>query len=295
MNNNKEIQLIGVTCTYNEAEMIPYVMPYVERMGYDKFIVYDNESTDNTVELLKQYPFVEVRNFSSNGVFSDSIRTKKILEVLQEYHKMSLKDDNLICFTITDFDEVLFLTAPHTLPFKPWVLNRYLFGKENYFQDTMINILPPKRNINDDFYKDDKYVHLHNNMKCNYWTVYGDKTTVLILNDFLTIEITEGFHRMFLKPKKGVKPKNLKNTNELFGFHLKYINKNIIERKHNNVKDRLYHANYAYVSNIEDIYDSLYTTAFPLHNFFEKIQLVRDVDKCKYSGVFDFDNQERIN
>lgn len=295
MNNNKEIKLIGVTCTYNEAEMIPYVIPYVERMGYDKFIVYDNESTDNTVELLKQYSFVEVRNFSSNGVFSDSIRTKKILEVLQEYHKMSLNDDNLICFTITDFDEVLFLTAPHTLPFKPWVLNRYLYGKENYFQDTMINILPPKRNINDDFYKDDKYVHLHDNMKCNYWTVYGDKTTVLILNDFLTIEITEGFHRMFLKPKKGVKPKNLKNTNELFGFHLKYINKNIIERKHNNVKDRLYHANYAYVSNIEDIYDGLYTTAFPLHNFFEKIQLVRDVDKCKYSGVFDFDNQERIN
>ena len=87
------------------------------------------------------------------------------------------------------------------------------------------------------------------------------------------MEIKQGFHRMFLKPKKSVKPKNLKNTNELFGFHLKYINKNIIERKHNNVKDRLYHANYAYVSNIEDIYDSLYTTAFPLHNFFEKIQL----------------------
>ena len=67
---NRELYLVGVTCTYNEAEMVPYVMPYVERMGYDKFIVYDNESTDNTVELLKQYPFVEVRTYKTNGSFN---------------------------------------------------------------------------------------------------------------------------------------------------------------------------------------------------------------------------------
>ena len=46
------MKLVGLTFTYNEENMIPYVMPYVERMGYDKFIVYDNESTDNTVEII---------------------------------------------------------------------------------------------------------------------------------------------------------------------------------------------------------------------------------------------------
>lgn len=291
---NKDIYLVGVTCTYNEAEMVPYVMPYVERMGYDKFIVYDNESTDNTVELLKKYPFVEVRTYSTDGTFSDDIRTVEIFKTLQEYHKLSLNNEKLICFVNVDFDEVLFLTAPHTLPLKPWLKSRYYDGN-NIFSDTMINLLPPKRNIPNDYYKDDRFVHLHENMKCNYWTSYGDKTTLIILNDFETIQLTPGNHIIYLKPRKDKKIKNLKNTNELFGFHLKYIDKKIIEKKHNGIKDKCYHSNSAYISNIEDIYDSLYTNSFPLCDFFRNIQISRNVDEEKFSGVFGFENKERIN
>lgn len=293
--NENDIYLVGVTCTYNESEMVPYVMPYVERMGYDKFIVYDNESTDNTVELLKQYPFVEVRTYSTNGLFNDDLRTVKIFETLQEYHKLSLNNKKLICFVNVDFDEVLFLTSPHTLPLKPWLRMRYINRGNNIFSDTMINILPPTKDIPDDFYKNDKYVHLHDNMKCNYWTSYGDKTTLLILNDFETIQITPGNHFILLKPREGKQIINLKNTNELFGFHLKYINKNIIERKHIGIKDRNYLSNSAYISNIEDIYDALYTNAFPLCDFFRSIQVTRDVDTQKFSGIVHFDTKERIN
>jgi hypothetical protein len=299
MNKNEEIEkvyLIGITCTYNEAEMVPYVMPYVERMGYDKFIVLDNESTDNTVELLKQYPFVEVRTYSTNGVFDDDKRSKKTLEVLQEFHSETFEEENkkIYCLTITDFDEVLFLTSPHTYPFKAWIYNRYAYGKENFFQDTMINLLPPKRDISEDFYKNDKYVHLHEDMKCNYWTVYGDKTTIFILNDFMTIGITNGFHKCYLKPFQNKECKNMKNTNEIFGFHLKYIDKNILEKKHNINKDRINYNNYSYRSNIEDIYDSIYTNSFPLCNYFQNIQSTRDIDDCKYSGTFDFDTKKRL-
>ena len=52
------MKLIGMTLTYNESKMIPYIMPYYERLGFDILIIYDNESTDNTVELLKQYSFM---------------------------------------------------------------------------------------------------------------------------------------------------------------------------------------------------------------------------------------------
>ena len=48
------MKIFGFTCTYNEEDYIPYVMPYVEAFGYDKFFVYDNGSTDSTVEILKE-------------------------------------------------------------------------------------------------------------------------------------------------------------------------------------------------------------------------------------------------
>ena len=61
----------GVTICFNEEKMVKYVMPYWERIGIDKLIVWDNLSTDNTVEELKKWPFVEVRSFDTNGRFDD--------------------------------------------------------------------------------------------------------------------------------------------------------------------------------------------------------------------------------
>ena len=292
---NRELYLVGVTCTYNEAEMVPYVMPYVERMGYDKFIVYDNESTDNTVELLKQYPFVEVRTYKTNGSFNDDYRTLKILSTLQEYHQLSHKNDKIYCFVNVDFDEVLFGTARHTTPFKNWIRNRYIFAQENYFCDTMIDLFPKERNVDSEYYKNVRYPHLAEGMRCAYWASYGDKTTLIILNDFETIQITPGNHLIFLKPKEGKKLKNIKYSNELWGFHLKYINKSVIQKKHLNISKRYNKAsNESYANDIDDIYDSLYTVSFPLSNFFEKIQLNRDSEESKLSGVFRFEDGQRI-
>lgn len=48
-----EVKLYGMTLVYNESKMIPYIMPYYEKLGYDKLYVYDNESTDDTVEMLR--------------------------------------------------------------------------------------------------------------------------------------------------------------------------------------------------------------------------------------------------
>jgi len=63
----KDIKILGVTFTYNNEDKIPYVMPYYERMGIDKLVVYDNGSTDRTVEMLSNYPFVEIRSYKTDG------------------------------------------------------------------------------------------------------------------------------------------------------------------------------------------------------------------------------------
>ena len=70
------MKIAGVTLCFNESNMVKYVMPYWERIGIDKLIVYDNMSTDNTVELLSKYPFVEVRTFDTGGKFDDATNSR---------------------------------------------------------------------------------------------------------------------------------------------------------------------------------------------------------------------------
>lgn len=91
-------KIVGITFTFNEETLVPYVMEYWKRLGIEKLVVYDNESTDKTVELLKQYPFVEVKSWSSAGKFDDLVLTKLRNNVW--------KAENADWIIMSDFDEV---------------------------------------------------------------------------------------------------------------------------------------------------------------------------------------------
>lgn len=60
-----------VTLCYNEEDIIPFVVEYWKKMFTDgielSVIVYDNESTDNSVVMLEEFPFVEIRKYKSDG------------------------------------------------------------------------------------------------------------------------------------------------------------------------------------------------------------------------------------
>lgn len=102
------MKIAGVTLCFNESKMIKYVMPYWERVGIDKLIVYDNMSTDNTVELLKQYPFVEVRSFDTGGKFNDR---KHIQLKVAAYYE--LRNEGYDWVYLGDFDEVIWCPNPN--------------------------------------------------------------------------------------------------------------------------------------------------------------------------------------
>ena len=101
------MKIAGVTLCFNESKMVKYVMPYWERMKIDKLIVYDNMSTDNTVELLKEYPFVEVRTFDTGGKFDDAMNSKVKSDTVKE-----LKEAGYDWVCATDFDEVIYSFNP---------------------------------------------------------------------------------------------------------------------------------------------------------------------------------------
>jgi hypothetical protein len=78
------MKILGITTTYNISEKIPYVMPYYERMDIDKLIIYDNHSTDDTVEKLSKYPFVEIRYYETDS-FNDWVILDIKNSVWKEY------------------------------------------------------------------------------------------------------------------------------------------------------------------------------------------------------------------
>lgn len=92
------------TLTYNEADIIPYVLQYwkaIINQGIDLHCyIYDNYSTDNSVELLSQYDWIEIRHFQSDG-HNDVIHQ----QLKQDCWKESKGRADWCC--VCDFDEIL--------------------------------------------------------------------------------------------------------------------------------------------------------------------------------------------
>ena len=99
------MRLYGVTTTYNNEKIVPYVMKYLSELDYDKLIVLDNGSTDKTVEMLKEYPFVEVREWLTD-IFNETERMNVMADTLSEMACQSR--DDVTWGTMNDFDEVFY-------------------------------------------------------------------------------------------------------------------------------------------------------------------------------------------
>lgn len=272
------MKLIGFTCTYNEAEYIPYVMPYVKAMGYDKFIVYDNGSTDGTTEILKRrYPFVEVREYYTGGKFDDGVKCRLQSESFFECKELA-KDGELICMTWTDFDEVLMWNGD--VDIKKQLEEDYIWRGYNCFYKNMINVLPPnKKYITSDHFEYGGFVHAMPNMRGNVW-VGGMKPTMYIVNDFASIDFYPGNHYAFLTPRDGVEIKNYDDTCRMYGFHLKFVDKGALIRKTKGYAERGLEAAKNLLGNIDEVYDKHLALSFPMENYF-----LQDFFSSKLSSV----------
>jgi hypothetical protein len=86
--------------TYDESRMIRHTINWYS--GFcEKIIIYDNESPDDTVQLAKWFPNVEVKTFSTDGLFHEGKMTK----IRNECWKESRDADYVI---VCDADEFLY-------------------------------------------------------------------------------------------------------------------------------------------------------------------------------------------
>lgn len=191
-----------MTLTYNESKMIPYVMPYYERLGFDKLYVYDNESTDNTVELLKQYPFIEIRTFKTKGK-NNRIQSELKTQFIKKYQNQ--KDTWLY---ISDFDEVIYYDGN---------FRKYLQEKNSqgytYLNQIMIEPITDKF-PNNLVHKNCEIGHIWKDISG------GAKMTLFKPYEIKNVSYGPGAHKVNVSSKSILKSLN---HQEIKSFHLKYI------------------------------------------------------------------------
>lgn len=90
------------TLCWNEMDILPFVIDYWKHLGITKAIVYDNGSTDGSVEFLSKYDWIEVRHFETKGMNDN--KQKDIKNNCWKETKGKDIDFVIVC----DMDEIIF-------------------------------------------------------------------------------------------------------------------------------------------------------------------------------------------
>lgn len=91
------------TFLYNEEEILPYFLKHYSTM-VDKIVVYDNKSTDNSIQILKDWKDceIELREYDTN----DQLDELSLLDLKNNCWKDDKSDYIIVC----DVDELLYHT-----------------------------------------------------------------------------------------------------------------------------------------------------------------------------------------
>ena len=267
------MKLFGCTVAKNEEGMIPYVMPYVERLGYDKFVVYDDNSTDNTVAELSKYPFVEIRQMeeTKNIVDFDALKSRIQADFFGECWQYSNKNNNEhVWMTFTDFDEVIFCSGRND--FKQEIEPYNILTPKCYLNKPLVQIIGGifenkiTENINSK-----ALIHTSNNVRMNFWNgIFSEKVTLIKVNAFEEITCYGGNHFMQLKlkdkyrsAKENGENLSLNNIGILHNFHLKWVDYSVLEKKYQTTKN-----NKNAIANLKIAYSNMLSSSYPVDMYF---------------------------
>lgn len=103
-----KFKVCWVVLCKNEEDIIPFCIDYWKRVA-DKVVVYDNGSTDRSIELLSKYDWIEIRHFDSDGqndVIQKQIKEQTYLELKNQFDVIILSDMDEV-FYFNDFEAIL--------------------------------------------------------------------------------------------------------------------------------------------------------------------------------------------
>lgn len=169
------MKTIWITLCKNEEDIIPFCIQYWSRIA-DKVIVYDNHSTDSSVELLSKHDWIEVRTFDSEGqndVIQKQVKEKAYLEFKDKY-------DIII---ISDMDEVFYFND-----FKA-ISEAFVNGGYNVLMTPIYSLCEDSKPP----YSEDKLLHQQCHkfykQKMNHMTGFSDYSKLSIFNTKTTDKV----------------------------------------------------------------------------------------------------------
>lgn len=231
------------TLTYNEQDIVPFILQYwtsILQQGIDLHCyIYDNYSTDNTVQLLSQCPYVEIRHFESGDGHNDIIHQ----QLKQNCWLESKGRADWCC--VCDFDEILWsqdllseLTYAEENNFNVIGMKWYAFCGDSFPQYTEEKYLHQlvkkgyKQYINhvEQFKHLGKFI-LFNPNKVDYilWSVGQHILHKLIpymrlyiTNKIVTFHVNKGLGEDYFVEKRKRMNKRLSQTNKKYGMGIEY-------------------------------------------------------------------------
>ena len=219
------MKICTIVLCKNEMDILPFVRKYWERISAD-VIVYDNGSTDGSLEYLSSIPYVTIRHFDSDGhndIIHKNVKEQAYLEYKNDY-------DIII---ITDMDEIFYFND-----FKA-VSEAFIDGGYNILMTPIISLCedfkPP--------YSEDKYLHqlCHKfyKQRMNHMKGFDGYSKLSIFNTKVTdkVEMSVGQHYVKTSPDmKIMLSNNGFNLHIDKGFGLDYKYK-VRQRMYANLSD----------------------------------------------------------
>lgn len=218
-------KICWITLCKNEEEIIPWCIQYWSRIA-DKVIVYDNHSTDSSVELLSKYDWIEIRTFDSDGqndVIQKTLKEKAYLEYKDQY-------DIII---ISDMDELFYFSD-----FKA-VGQQMIDGGYNCLCVPNYALCEDYMPIYDDNMLLHQQCHKFYKQRLNHMIGFDNMSKISIFNTKVTnkVDMSVGQHYVFTSPKMMIMMSNngfCLHIDKGFGTDYKYavrqkMNENLSE------------------------------------------------------------------
>ena len=214
-----------ITLCFNEMDILPFVKQYWERLECD-VVVYDNGSTDGSIEFLQSLPYVTLKHFDSEG--QNDVIQKTIKE--QAYSELKDKYDFII---ISDMDEVFYFND-----FKALQAQMITEGY-NCLITPIYSLCEESKPLYDDSKMLHQLCHMFYKQRMNHMNGFDDYSKISIFNCKITdkVSMSVGQHYVQTSPTMKIllsKDDFCLHVDKGFGISYKY---RIRQKMHENLSE----------------------------------------------------------